>query len=180
MANDLTSESNKCVTGYNCAVFAGNSEAEAYQVGMVDSFTMSKSIQTQRANVIGSIMAASIDPQAVSASISMSGFIATKKVVQEAKYGSGDCTINAFCPDDSVYDSQTVRKVPYIAFKKKTKSGWASICHAEWAIPNSFQVQGQGQSYIKANIQMEAITMNIDAAYQDSSLGVQTSTGTGE
>lgn len=177
---DLNVQSNVLVTGYKCEVWAGNSEAEAIKVGMVDSVTISKNLQTQRANVIGTIMPVSIDPQALSASVSMSGFIATKEVVKAATYGSGDCTINAFCPDDSIYKQETVSKIPYLSLRKKNGDKAVSICHAEWCIPTSYQVQSQGQSYVKANIQMEAITMNIDSGYTDSSMSVQTSTGNGE
>ncbi|MCQ2577556.1 MAG: hypothetical protein MJ176_03380 [Treponema sp.] len=167
----ITSESNVLVTGYKCEVWAGESATSAIKVGMVDSFTASKNLQTQRAQVIGTIMPVSIDPQALSASISMSGFIAKKEIVKAAKYGKGDATINAFCPDDGIYTKETVTKIPYVCLKDKTKG--EVLCTLEYAIPTSYQVQSQGQSYIKANIQMEAITMNIGTAYQDDSFGLQ-------
>lgn len=169
--SNITSESNVLVTGYKCEVWAGDSATSAVKVGMVDSFTASKNLQTQRATVIGTIMPVSIDPQALSASISMSGFIAKKEVVQAAKYGSGSATINAFCPDDQIYTAETVTKIPYVCLKNKATG--EVLCHLEWAIPTSYQVQSQGQSYIKANIQMEAITMNIGSAYQDETFGLQ-------
>ena len=167
----VTSESNVLVTGYKCEVWAGDSETEAKKIGMVDSFTASKNLQTQRAQVIGTIMPVSIDPQALSASISMSGFIAKKSVVQAAKYGAGDATVNAFCPDDSIYTKETVTKVPFVGLKEKNNNDW--VCTLDWAIPTSYQVQSQGQSYVKANIQMEAITMNIGSAYNDETLKLQ-------
>lgn len=168
---DLTSESNVLVTGYKCIVKAGNSATDCKEIGMVDSFSASKNLQTQRAQVIGTIMPVSIDPQALSASVSMSGFIAKKEIVKAAKYGKGDATVNAFCPDDGIYTSETVTKVPYVALvNKNTKE---TICELQYAIPTSYQIQSQGQSYIKANIQMEAITMNVGTAYQDTTLGLQ-------
>lgn len=168
---DITSESNVLVTGYKCEVYAGTSASNKKKIGMVDSFTASKNLQTQRAQVIGTIMPVSIDPQALSASVSMSGFIAKKSVVQAAKYGKGDATVNAFCPDDGIYTSETVTKVPYVCLVNKNTN--EVICELEWAIPTSYQVQSQGQSYIKANIQMEAITMNIGSAYKDSTMNLQ-------
>lgn len=77
---DITSESNTLVTGYKCEVWAGDSASSAKKIGMVDSFTASKNLQTQRAQVIGTIMPVSIDPQALSASITMSGFIAKNQL----------------------------------------------------------------------------------------------------
>lgn len=168
---DITSESNTLVTGYKCEVWAGDSASSCKKIGMVDSFTASKNLQTQRAQVIGTIMPVSIDPQSLAASISMSGFIAKKEIVKAAKYGSGDATVNAFCPDDGIYTKETVTKVPYVCLKNKNTK--EVICYLEWAIPTSYQIQSQGQSYIKANIQMEAITMNVGSAYQDTTLGLQ-------
>lgn len=173
MPGDITSESNKLVTGYKCEVWASNNDdgTGAVKIGMVDSFTALKNIQTQRAQVIGTIMPASIDPQSLSASLSMSGFIAKKVLVKQAKYGSGDATVNAFCPDDGIYKNESVTKVPYVCLKNKDTKD--VICYLSWCIPTSYQIQSQGQAYTKANIQMEAITMNVGSAYKDDTLKLQ-------
>lgn len=158
------------LTAYNCSVW-GVVGGNEYKIGIVDSVTMSKNIQTQRAMVIGDIMPASVDPQSLTASISLSGFITpkAKPIDPKSKYGSGDTTLATLCPDDELINSLSVKKIPELIIKDK---GGNKLCIAEWCIVSSYQIQAQGQGYIKANVQLEAITMNLGNEYTDETLGM--------
>ena len=93
------------VRGTSCWVRVGNNASDAKKIGFVDSFRANKSIQLQRAMVCGSIVPASIDPQGIQTTLSLSGFLATKSVYEgtETFNGGGKVALASFNPDDDSF-----------------------------------------------------------------------------
>lgn len=154
------------VRGTSAWVRVGETPANVKAVGFVDSFRGTKNMQLQRAAVCGSIHPASIDPQGISVSISMSGFVATKEVYEgtENYNGKGNISIASFNPnDDAFVEGKVLSKFPYLEFydakSKKVIASFTSV------IPSSFSITVNGGSYIKADIQLEAIKMSAGSDY---------------
>lgn len=154
------------VRGTSCWVRVGQSASDAKEVGFVDSFRGSKNLQLQRAAICGSIVPASIDPQGVSVSVSITGFVATKAVYEgtEIYNGKGAISLASFNPDDeSFIKNEVITKFPYMEFyDKKTEKIIASFTTV---IPSQFSISVNGGSYIKADIQLEALTMSSGSEY---------------
>lgn len=154
------------VTGYNCWVRVGDDASSAQEVGFVDSMRASKNVQTQRANVCGSLLPVSIDPVSFSVQISLSGFMATKEVYEGTATvnGSGKVSLASFNPnDDDFANKGVVTKFSYIDFYDK-KTG-NIIAAFDTAISTAFNISVQGGSYAKADITLEALRMTGGSEY---------------
>lgn len=155
------------LTGYRCWCYAGNSASDAQKVGFVDNMRATKQIQLQRAQVCGSIMPASIDPQSISISVNLGGFVATPGVYsgKQAINGLGNVSLASFNPKSKDFMEGTVAvKFPYMSFKDE-KSG-IIIAEFDDVIASNFTITIQGGSYVKADIQLEAVDMSSGADYQ--------------
>lgn len=166
MAMDYNIANDLLVRGTSCWVRVGTNATDAQEVGFVDSFRGSKSIQLQRAAVCGSIVPASIDPQGISVTLSLSGFVASKAVYDgtEVFNGGGKIALASFNPDDDAFiQDQVITKFPYLDFyDKKTGNIIASF---STVIPSQFNITVNGGSYIKADVSMEAIKMSSGKDY---------------
>lgn len=160
IANDLL------VRGTSCWVRVGNSASDAQTVGFVDTFEANKQIQLQEANVCGSIVPASIDPQGIRCSLSLGGFLATSEVYKgtQTYNGGGKVSLASFNPDDDDFvNKQVITKFGYMDFyDDKAKQILASF---KTAIPESYRISGNGGSYIKSNISLRAIKMSSGSDY---------------
>lgn len=160
IANDLL------VRGTSCWVRIGNTASDAATVGFVDSFEASKQIQLQEAAVCGSIVPASIDPQGIRCSLSLSGFLASKAVYEGTQTfnGGGKISLSSFNPDDDTFiKDQVITKFPYMDFyDDKTKTILASF---KTCIPESYRISSQGGSYVKSNVSLRAIKMSSGSDY---------------
>jgi hypothetical protein len=153
--------------GYRCQVRVGTSANDAQVIGFVDSAEMTKQIQTQRAQVLDSIYPASIDPQAISVSGRLTGFLASPKVYSgtETLNGGGKVSISSFNPKTEDFKQGTVvSKFKYLDFYDKKKK--LIICSLDTLVPNSFSVTMQGGTYVKANVGFEALDMSSGADYE--------------
>jgi hypothetical protein len=154
--------------GTSCWVRVGENASDAanHIVGFVDSMNGTKQIQLQRANVCGSIVPASIDAQAISVNLSLTGFVASAAVYNgtETFNGGGTVSLSSFNPDsDDFIKNEVMTKFPYLDFyDDKTGDIIASF---KDVIPSSYRVTIQGGSYVKADIQMEAIWMSSGKDY---------------
>lgn len=156
------------ITGYRCWCRAGSS-SDPQKIGFVDSMSATKQIQLQRAQVCGSIMPASIDPQSISITISLGGFLATPGVYSgtNAINGLGQVSLQSFNPDsDDFIKGKVAVKFPYMDFIDE-KSG-IILASFEDVIATSFRITAQGGSYVKADIQLEALKMSSGKNYQAS------------
>lgn len=165
MANGLSQHA--LVTGYRCWCRAGNSETDCKKVGFVDNMRATKQIQLQRAQVCGAIMPASIDPQSINISISLGGFVATPGVYQGtlAINGLGEVSLASFNPKSKDFMEGTVAvKFPYMDFYDD-KSGIIIASFSD-VISSNFNITVQGGSYVKADVQLEALDMSSGDDYQ--------------
>ena len=80
--------------GYRCQVRIGTSASDAQVIGFVDSAELNKQIQTQKAQVLDSIFAASIDPQAISVTGRLTGFLASPAVYKGNQQFNGGGTVS--------------------------------------------------------------------------------------
>lgn len=162
----FTQDQDVFVKGSECIVRVGTSAADATAVGYVDSFTGTKNINLQPAQVIGEINPVSLDPMSISVSLSLTGFLACKAVSEGTQIyaGGGHVSLSSFNPNDDDYGKPgVVTKFQYIDFyDKKRKQIITSFRYASSA---SFSISGNGGAYTKANISMQAIKMSSGKSY---------------
>ncbi len=149
--------------GFRAFVRIGNSPSDAELVGFVESFTMNEDFQVQEARVLGQLMPIAIDAQGYSCTISLGGFVPSKKVYDRMKGGSAYSgyslknSLFTYAPDaKTMIDSETVVKYPYLDFVDCPKAK-NIICSAEGIIVSNFSITAQGTGYIKANVSMRAL-----------------------
>lgn len=149
------------VSGVNCFVRVGKNSAAAKKIGYVDSFRATKNIQLQEANIVGEIEPVSIDAVGIRVSLSMSGFLATKKVYEggEVFAGMGKVSLSTFNPKSEDFKAENVvTKFPYIDFyDEKTKTIIASF---NSACSESYGISGNAGAYVKIDTSMRAISMS--------------------
>lgn len=152
--------------GYRCQVRVGTNATDAKVIGFIDSAELNKQIQTQKAQVIDSIFPASIDPQAISVSGRLTGFLATPAVYKgtEIYNGGGSVSLASFNPKSADFISGAViSKFKYLDFydeKKKLVLG-----SVDTLISTGYTITMNGGSYVKANISFEAIDMSSGEDY---------------
>lgn len=152
--------------GTSCWVRVGSTAADAKEVGMVDSMRATKNIQLQRAQVCGSIMAASIDPLSISVTLNLSGFLAVPAMYNEGVTinGAGTYSLESFNPDSEDFiNGEIPTKFDYMDFYDK-KTGLILASFKD-VIPSSFGITVNAGSYVKADISAEGLYMSSGAAY---------------
>lgn len=153
--------------GYRCQVRVGTNAADAKVIGFVDSAEMSKQIQTQRAQVLDSIFPASIDPQAITVSGTLTGFLASPAVYKGTQQfnGGGKISLSSFNPKSSDFkNGKVVSKFKYLDFyDEKKKLILGSI---DTLISTGFRITMNGGTYVKANVSIEAIDMSSGEDYE--------------
>jgi len=157
----FTQDQDVFVKGSECIVRVGTSAADAEAVGYVDSFTGTKNINLQPAQVIGELNPVSLDPMSISVSLSLTGFLACKAVTEGTKVyaGGGKVALASFNPNDDDYGKpNVVTKFAYIDFYDKKRD--QTIASFKYASSASYSISGNGGAYTKANISMQAIKMN--------------------
>lgn len=153
--------------GYRCQVRVGKSASDAAVIGFVDSAEMSKQIQTQKAQVIDSIFPASIDPQAISVSGRLTGFLATPNVYKgtEVYNGGGTVSLASFNPKTEDFKTgSVVSKFKYLDFYDEKKG--IILASVDTLISTGFTITMNGGTYVKANISFEALDMSSGAEYE--------------
>lgn len=152
--------------GTSCWVRVGTSADNAKAVGMVDSMRATKNIQLQRAQVCGAIMPASIDPQSISVTVSLSGFMGVPEMYKEGVTinGAGTYHLQSFNPDsDDFIEGKIPTKMDYMDFYDK-HTGKILAWFTD-VIPSSFGITINGGSYVKADISAEALYMSSGEEY---------------
>ena len=129
------------------------------EVAFVESYSVRANITTQRAECVGELLPVSIDPTSFAVTVSLSGFIPNKTLIDkgiDSVRGGGKVMLKSLLPD--VYkmaDTKLITKIPYLDLwddKHRTVIGSSS-----WLIPASYQDGGQGKGYVKADITLEGI-----------------------
>jgi hypothetical protein len=129
------------------------------EIGFVDSYSVRKNISVQRAEVIGELLPAAIDPTSISVTVNLSGFIPSKNLITQgidSVRGGGKVMLKGFNPDiEKLTDTKVLTKIPYLdIWDDKHKS---IIGSSSWLIPTSYQDGGQGKNYVKSDVTLEGI-----------------------
>jgi hypothetical protein len=147
--------------GFNCNVRIGTSASDAQIIALVASFQANEDFGVQEATVVGLLGPAALDPQSYNCSITMSGFVPSRKVLNNAQqYADGGKTsIMEYIPTRAKFmDSGAITKIAYMDFyNRKTSTVLASF---EGVIVTSDGIQVDGSQYVRNNIQMRALSKN--------------------
>jgi len=162
MATGYNIQGDILAQGINCIVRADpddESGSNPQEIGFVSDATIRKQINLQRAEVIGELLPASIDPTGISVSIDLKGFIPSKSLCNagvDSARGGGKLHLKSFNPNDQNFiDKKVATKLPYLdLYDDKHK---CIIGYVNWAIPNSYSDSISGKGYVIANCGMEAI-----------------------
>jgi hypothetical protein len=138
------------------------------EIGFVESYQIRANITNQRAGVIGEILPASIDPTDIAVTVSLTGFIPSKNLIEEGidtVRGGGKVMLKAFNPDVwKLADTKLITKIPYLdIYDEKHQS---IIGSTSWLVPSSYEDSGQGKGYVKSNVTMEGIGYNNGPDYE--------------
>lgn len=136
------------------------------KIGFVQNWNIRKSLQTNKARVIGEIVPVSIDVTGVDVAVSFTGFIPTKDVATQGITcrGGGNYSVKAFNPKcDNLLDTKVVTKIPYLELYDE-KHGTV-INFVKWLTPTGYTESGNGSDYIKTDCTFEAILSDNGSDY---------------
>jgi hypothetical protein len=147
--------------GYNCNVRVGNSASDAQIIALVASFQANEDFGVQEANCVGHLGAVSIDPQSYNCTISINGFVPSRKVLNNAQQyeDGGKVSVMEFIPTRAQFmDAGAITKIAYMDFyNKKTSTVLASFTGA---IVTSDGIQVDGSAYVRNSVSMRALSKN--------------------
>jgi hypothetical protein len=149
-------------TGYNCQVRVGTSATAAEPIALVASFQANEDFQVQEAMVLGHLGPISLDPQGYTCSITLDGFLPAKGKLDDAiQYADGGkISIGDKIPDREEFsDIAKLVKFDYLDFYNK-KAGKV-LASFKGAIITSYGINADGNSYVRNNVQMRALSMNV-------------------
>jgi len=153
-------------TGYNCHVRVGRNAADAASniIGMTASFQATEDFGLQDATCLGNLGPISIDPQSYNCSITLDGFLPAKRVMDgEQMYADGgNKAIMDYVPDRAKFmvEDGAIPKIAYLDFYNKQSK--TILCSFTGVIISSNGVSADGNSYVKNNVQMRALSWNKD------------------
>jgi len=157
--------------GINCIVRADpddESGGSPQEIGFVSEATIRKTISLQRAEVIGEILPASIDPTGITVNVDLKGFIPSKSLCDEgvdSVRGGGSLHLKSFNPNDQDFlEKNVATKLPYLDLYDDKHQ--CIIGYVNWAIPSSYSDTINGKGYVIANCSMEAIGYDNGTDYQ--------------
>ena len=155
-------------TGYNCFVEVQEGETSQPEIiAMVTSFQASEEFQVQEAVCIGNLGPISIDPQGYNCSITIDSYLPSKRVLGKDSisdtYGGGSKAIQDFAPtrDSFMSGNGIPQKIHKLRFKNRREDNTA-LATFEGVIVTSNGVTGEGNAYVRNNVQMRALSWNKD------------------
>jgi hypothetical protein len=151
-------------TGYNCQVRVGTSAAAAEPIALVASFQANEDFQVQEATCIGNLGPVSLDPQGFTCSITLDGFIPAKGKLDNAiQYADGGrISIGDKIPDREEFvepGAGGLIKFEYLDFYNKKAGKVLASFHG--VLITSYGINAEGNSYVRNNVQMRALSMNM-------------------
>jgi hypothetical protein len=149
-------------TGYNCQVHVKMEESSTIEaIALVASFQATEDFQAHETSVIGYLGPVSIDPQGYTCTITLDGFLPSKKILNDAiQYeNGGKKAIADYIPTREKYmDAGAIPKFDYLDFYNK-KEAKVLACF-EGVLITSDGVNVEGNSYVRNNVQMRALSKN--------------------
>ena len=152
--------------GYRCYVRAGKNASSAKVIGYVEVFKSTMTYTLQEARVIGELVAASIDPQSVSCSLNLSGFIPSKPVIESgvaiSEINDVKISLLTLFPDaKKIRDKKIVTKIPYIDFKDQDND--CIMASFEGAVTETASISVNAASYVKGDVNMKVLDWEVIA-----------------
>jgi hypothetical protein len=166
MANLPNIDETIIATGYNCHVRVGTNAADAARniIGMVGSFQANEDFQVQETVCVGNLGPISIDPQGYTCSITVDGFLPVKRVMdgKQMYADGGKKAIMDYVPDRAKFmvEDGAMPKIAYLDFYNKQSK--TILCSFSGVLITSNGVSADGNSYVKNNVQMRALSWNKD------------------
>ncbi len=156
--------------GHRCYVRAGKDASSTKVIGFVDSFRSSISYMTQEARVIGELVPVAIDAQGLSCSISMSGFLPSKPVIDEgidiSKDNDVKISLYTFFPNAKKFrDEKVITKIPYIDFKDNDNGN--IIASFVGITVDTGNISSQGSGYVKGDVNLKALDWDVQKHNND-------------
>jgi hypothetical protein len=149
-------------TGFNCQVRVGTNQSDAQKIALVASFQANEDFQVQEATCLGTFGPVALDPQGYTCSITLDGFLPAKgKIDNEIQYSEGGkIAIGDEIPDkDEFTEAAGLTKFEYLEFyNKKFEKVLASF---EGVLITSYGINAEGNSYVRNNVQMRALSMHV-------------------
>jgi hypothetical protein len=146
--------------GYNCKVRIGTSPTDAQTIAMVASFQANVDFQVQEAVCIGYLGPVSLDPQGYTCSITMSGFVPSKRVLSDnIQYAEGgSVSIMEYLPSwEDFMGGGKIRKIAYLEFYNDHPKAGVALAAFEGVIVTSEGITAEGNQYVRNNVQMRAL-----------------------
>jgi hypothetical protein len=123
LSGDILAQGINCIVRIDTDDESGSNPQE---VGFVAEFNIRKNIALQRAEVLGEILPASLDPTSIQATITMRGFTPSKNLFGDgidSVRGGGKFCMKSFNPDDERLAVRRLRqKSPILIFTMKNTS----------------------------------------------------------
>jgi hypothetical protein len=148
-------------TGYNCVVRVGSNAADAQPIALVTSFQANEDFQAQEATCIGNLGPVSIDPQGYNCTITLDGFLPSKKTLNNnIQYADGGKkAIMDYIPTRAKYmESGAVPKIAYMDFYNRKDA--KVLAAFDGVLISSDGISVEGNAYARNNVQMRALSKN--------------------
>jgi hypothetical protein len=165
LSGDILSQGINCIVRIDTDDESGSNPQE---VGFVAEFNIRKNIALQRAEVLGEILPASLDPTGIQTTTTMRGFIPSKNLVDagiDSVRGGGKYCMKSFNPDDErLADTKVATKIPYMDFYDKKHQ--SIIGSTSWATTTNYGDSSSGKGYIMGDVTMESIGYKNGPSYK--------------
>ena len=145
--------------GYNCQVRVGTNASDAQVIALVANFQANEDFQAQDATVLGHLGPVSIDPQGYNCSVTMDGFLPSKKIldgVQQYADG-GSRAIMDFVPTRAQFmQPGAMPKIAYLDFYNRYEDKILAAFEGVLVANNGISSDANG--YVRNNVQLRALS----------------------
>jgi hypothetical protein len=145
-------------TGYNCHVRVGSNAADAQPIALVTSFQANEDFQAQDATCIGNLGPVSIDPQGYNCTITIDGFLPSKKTLDGAQQyaDGGKKAIMDYIPTRAQFmEAGAMPKIAYLDFYNKKEA--KVLAAFDGVLITSDVISVEGNAYARNNVQARAL-----------------------
>jgi hypothetical protein len=145
--------------GFNCNVRVGTNASDAQIIALVASFQATEDYGVQEANCIGLLGPASLDPQSYNCSITMQGYVPSKRVLSNTQQyaDGGKVSLMEQMPTRAKFmDAASIQKIAYMDFYNKKSS--TVLGSFSGVIITQDCISVEGNQYVRNNVQMRALS----------------------
>lgn len=164
---DVLAQGKSCIVKISVNSDAG---AGAVPIGFVESWTVRRSYQTQKAEVVGRVAPVSIDVVSVDVTVTLSGFIPSASILPngiKTQDGGGTYYIKQLMPKPATLeDASALQKIPYMAFVDKDHED-NILSSVKWLTPAENSESSQGKSFLKTDATFQAISAENGSSYAE-------------